>query len=92
MVTFCALIFHEFLAYLNIVTEVALISIRTTTHVLEFVTGLDFTSVMLVRASLSAFTMNELLANTVFGQFMGIWGDGLILIEVTSVVKAIVAP
>ena len=92
MVSFCTLIFHEFLAYLDIVTEIALVSIRTASQVLEFVARLDFTSVMLVRTSLSTFTMNELLANTIFGQFMGIRGDGLILIEVTCVVKAIVAP
>lgn len=66
MVSFTALILHEFLAYLDIMTEIALISVRAATQILELITGLDFASVMLVRASLAAFTVYELFAYTIF--------------------------
>ncbi len=92
VVAFWALIFHEFFTDFDIVTEIALITIRTVTHVLKFITWLDFTSVMHVWASLTAFTMDKLFAYTIFSELMRIWSDGLILVEIACIIEPIINP
>lgn len=90
MVAFRTHVFHKLLADFDIVTEVALIAVRAAAHVFKLITGFDLTSVMRVRTSLTAFSVDEFFANVIFCQFMWIRCNGLVLIEVASVVEFII--
>lgn len=86
MISLGALIFHELFADFDIVTEIALVAIRATAVVLKFIARLYFASIMDIWTCLSAFSMDELFADPVFSQLVWIRYDGLVLIDISSVV------
>ncbi len=90
MISFCALIFHKLLTYLDIMTEITFITIGATALIFKFITRFDFTSVMKVGTGLATFAMNKLFADTIFGELMRIGDDGLVLIEVIGIVEFII--
>jgi hypothetical protein len=66
MLPFCASLFNEILAYFYIMTKITFITIRTMSKCFKFITGFNFTSIMKIIASLSAFSMYELFTYSVF--------------------------
>ncbi len=86
-----AFLLHEIWANLEVMAEVALVSVPTLTQTLEFVARLDFAFVMRVRTVVrkSALPVDEFLADSVGGELVVVGGcrSGL---EIRGVVGGIV--
>ncbi len=90
MVAFLALVLHELLADLDVVAEVTLVAVRTTAQVLELVARLYLAPVVQIRTRLATLAVNELLAYAVFGQFVGVRRDWLVLVCSPCIVEPVV--
>ncbi len=90
MIPFGALILHKLLTYLDVVTEIAFVTIGTAALILKFITRLDLAPVMHVRTGLTTFAVDELFADAIFGEFVRVGHDGLVLVEVVGVIEFVV--
>ncbi len=90
VVAFLVLVLHELLVDLDVVAEVTLVAVRTTAQVLELAARLYLAPVVQIRIRLATLAVNELLADAVFGQFMGVRCDWLVLVRSPCVVKPVV--
>jgi len=65
-------LFHEIWTYLEVVTEITLVSVTALTQTLELVTWFDFAFVVRVRAVIreSALAVDELFTDSVGGEFV----------------------
>lgn len=85
---------HEIRTYFEVVTEVALVSISTGSHALEFVARLDFAFVVRVWAVVRqpALAMNEFLTDSICGKFVVVGCGDWLFSSDRSIVQRIIVP